>query len=87
MFKDEPPASRLKHPVQNLARESWSGYAAKNTSCDDSVSVVNNINNTYIGNMDPLAILLHCQAAHIVLRNVALVHIVPYCQEPNILAI
>lgn len=25
------------------------------------ISVANNINNTYIGNMDPLAILLYCQ--------------------------
>ena len=50
-------------------------------------SVVNNINNTYIGNMDPLAILLYCQVVHIVLRNMALIYIVLYCQEPDILAI
>jgi len=37
--------------------------------------------------MDPLTILLYCQVMRIVLRNTALVHIVLYCQEPNILAI
>jgi hypothetical protein len=28
-----------------------------------AVSVANNINNTYIGNMDPLAIISYCQEA------------------------
>jgi hypothetical protein len=50
-------------------------------------SVVNNINNTYIGNMEPLAILLYCQVVRIVLRNITFIHIVLYCQGPNILAI
>lgn len=53
----------------------------------DEDSVVNNINNTYIGNIDPLAILLYYQVVHIILRNIVLAYIILYCQEPNILVI